>query len=143
MSKELTFEQQQAATYGFLDAFYNRADFGYDVRHWQPRDVNQTIIDIVNQMGKDIVTNTRVTAISELLFNVFESLANSPNFVVALLFVVCKSDLTNTANIATMTQEKLIEEKGALRRNRLAWAVVTQVMAREKQNIELAFNGFI
>ena len=68
MATELTFEEQQASAYGFLDAFYNRADFGYDVQHW----------------GRD-----------------------------------------------------------KLKSNRLAWAVVTQVMAREKQNIELAFNGFI
>ncbi len=143
MAKELTFEEQQASAYGFLDAFYNRADFGYDVRHWDYHDVNQTIIDIVNQMGREIVTNTRVTAISALLFDVFESLANSPNFVAALAIVVLKGNLTSTYEIFRATQEDLIIEKAKLRKNRLAWAVVTQIMAREKQNIELAFNGFI
>lgn len=32
MTEELTFEQQQEIAYAFLDAFYNRADFGYDVK---------------------------------------------------------------------------------------------------------------
>ena len=143
MATELTFEEQQASAYGFLDAFYSRADFGYDVRHWSYRDVNQTIIDIVNQMGNEIVTNTRVTAISAFLLKVCESLANYPNFVVALADIALNGEAISTAKIFSMTQENLIKEKATLRSNRLAWAVVTQIMAREKQNIELAFNGFI
>lgn len=41
------------------------------------------------------------------------------------------------------TKDELVKEKAKLRTNGLAWAVVTQVMAREKGNIELAFLGFI
>ena len=60
----MTFEEQQKSAFGFLQAFYNRADFGYDVNRWRWSDVNQTIIDIVNQMGNDIATNSKVAAIS-------------------------------------------------------------------------------
>lgn len=144
INKELSFEQQQAGAYAFLDAFYNRADFGYDVRHWQPDDVNQTIIDIVNQMGMDIVTNTRVTSISEVLFTICNSLTSYPNFVVALIAIAMESEtMLDAYNVFAITQERLIQEKAKLRKNRLAWAIVTRVMAREKGNIELAFNGFI
>ena len=31
-AKEVTFEQKQAEAYAFLDAYYTRADFGYDVK---------------------------------------------------------------------------------------------------------------
>lgn len=143
MTKDLNFEQQQAVAYAFLDAFYNRANFGYDVRHWQPEDVNQTIIDIVNQMGNDIVTNTRVTAVSDILFRICNSLAKRPNFVTAFFFTLLKDDTRDYYKIITIAKENLILEKPKLRKNRLAWAVITQVMAREKGNIELAFNGFI
>ena len=60
----MTFEQKQAEAYAFLDAFYTRADLGYDVKHWRYEDVTQTIIDIVEQMGNDIYTNTRVVTIA-------------------------------------------------------------------------------
>ena len=123
-----------------MDAFYNRADFGYDVRHWQPEDVNQTIIDIVNQMGNDIVTNTRVTSISELLSAIGGSLSRYPNFIAATLFAIKKAN--DAIDIVSITTQKLVEERDKLKRNRLAWSVVTQVMAREKQNIEIAFGDY-
>lgn len=140
--KELTFEQQQASAYAFLDAFYNRADFGYDVRHWEPDDVNQKIIDIVNDMGNRISLNSKVTAISSLLLTIGQSLATFPSFVTALCIAVGKGEVQDVIGIVSVTKNNLVEERDKLRRNRLAWAVVTQVMASEKGNIELAFAGF-
>ena len=60
IDKNLTYEQQQQAAYAFLAVYYNRADFGYDISRWSWQDVTPTIIDIVNQMGNDIYTNTKV-----------------------------------------------------------------------------------
>ncbi len=142
MAKELTFEEQQAEAYAFLDAFYSRADFGYDVQHWDYRDVNQKIIDIVNDMGNRISLNSKVTAISSLLLTIGQSLATFPSFVTALCVATIKGEVKDVSDMVLITKDDLVKERDKLKSNRLAWAVVTQVMASEKGNIELAFAGF-
>lgn len=139
MKKELSFEEQQLVAYAFLDAFYNRADFGYDVKRWEPSDVNQKVIDIVNDMGNRIVSNSRVTTISPLLATIGETMAIFPSFGAALFAAAVKDEIIDAAHIASVTKQNLVKEYDRLRKNRLAWAVITQVMASEKQNIEMAF----
>lgn len=139
MTKELTFEEQQAIAYAFLDAFYNRADFGYDVKRWTPDDVNQKVMDIVNDMGNRIVLNSRVTTISPLLATIGETMAIFPSFWAALFVAIVKDEIRDVAHITSVTKQSLIKEYDRLRKNRLAWAVITQIMASEKQNIEMAF----
>lgn len=145
-TREQSFKKQQAQAYAFLDAFYNRTDFGYDVKRWRPSDVNQTIIDIVNQMGDDIYTNTRVMAVATVLFaNLIQTLAGgvARNFLEAMILNKISPDTTSETEIMQVTRDNLAQEKEVYRKHSLAWAVVTQVMAREKGNIELAFLGFI
>lgn len=91
-------------------------------------------------MGSDIVTNTRITSISELLSAIGGSLSRYPNFIAATLFAIKKAN--DAIDIVSITTQKLVEERDKLKRNRLAWSVVTQVMAREKQNIEMAFGDY-
>lgn len=144
MEKELTFEEQQEVAYAFLSVFYNRADFGYDVRHWTPSDVTQEIIDIVNQMGREIVTNTRVASVAEIFFEISKSLGQYRNFIAALIDFVLNGGIgtiVSNSRALKATYDKLIDARSKLRKNRLAWAVVTQIMAREKQNIEMSFMG--
>ena len=146
MATELTFEEQQEFAYAFLDAFYNRADFGYDVKYWTPSDVTQEIIDIVNQMGREIVTNTRVASVAEIFFEISKSLAQYPNFIAALIDFVLNGGIGTIASnseVLSATYQQLTDARSKLRKNRLAWAVVTQIMAREKQNIEMYFSGLI
>lgn len=146
MTKELTFEEQQLVAYTFLDAFYNRADFGYDVKRWEPSDVTQEIIDIVNQMGQEMVTNSRVVSVAEMFFAISKSLAQCRNFIAALIDFVLNGGIgtiVNNSEALEATYQNLIEARLKLRKNRFAWAVVTQIMAREKQNIEMYFSGLI
>ena len=145
-NKELTFKQQQEAAYAFLDAFYNRADFGYDVKRWQPSDVNQTIIDMVNEMGDLIYTNTRVVVIaSEAFQKMAKKLVGGgfpTKFIVELILEVITGDLGETDDIMDITRDKIAEERDTYRTNGLAWAVIVNVMASRKQNIEMAFLGW-
>ena len=141
----MTFEDQQRWAYAFLDTFYTRADFGYDVKHHSPSEVNQTVIDIVNQMGNDIYTNTRVVTIASEVFQKIASIlaGGAAGFIVAMATEIITGDLGDSEDITGATKKQLLEEKERYRGNSLAWSVVTQVMAREKGNIELAFMGFI
>lgn len=144
MTKELTFEEQQLVAYTFLDAFYSRADFGYDVKRWEASDVTQNIIDIVNQMGQEMVTNSRVASVAEMFFAISKSLAQYPRFISALIDFVLNGGvgtIVSDSKVLLATYDDLIKAKSKLRQNRFAWAVVTQIMAREKQNIEMSFMG--
>ena len=141
-NKEPTFEQQQKVAYAFLDAFYNRADFGYDVKRWQPSDVNQTIIDMVNEMGNDISINTKVVAVASLLLTIANNLT-SMNFIAALFMAAIEGKVQDVARILDITKDELIKERDKLKSDSQAWAVVISVMASRKQNIEMAFLGWI
>lgn len=146
MAQDLTFQQQQAEAYAFLDAFYNRSDFGYDVTRWKYSDVTQTIIDIVNQMCDDIFLNSKVLAMASVLFkeavkNVVSGFAR--NFLEAMAISKIADTSTDMDIVVKTTRENIAKERDIYRSNALAWAVVTQVMAREKGNIELAFLGFM
>lgn len=145
-NKELTFEEQQLVAYTFLDVFYNGADFGYDVKRWEASDVTQDIIDIVNQMGQEMVTNSRVASVAEMFFAISKSLAQYPRFISALIDFVLNGGvgtITNNSEALAATYQNLIDARSKLRKNRFAWAVVTQIMAREKQNIEMYFSGLL
>lgn len=97
---ELTFEQKQMEAYAFLDAFYNRSDFGYDVKRWKYTDINQTIIDIVEQMGNDISLNTKVLQVANILKTVAEGLIGGvPTFIVALFKATIDGSITDAIDI--------------------------------------------
>ncbi len=143
-AQELTFEQKQAEAYAFLDAYYTRADFGYDVKRWKPEDVTQTIIDIVEQMGNDIYTNTKVLAVASEIFKKLASfMSNGTGFLLSLYITGIAGSSKNNKEIMETTRDNITKDIAIYKNNKLAWAVVTQVMAREKGNIELAFLGFM
>ena len=56
---------------------------------------------------------------------------------------IITGDFGDGDNIIDLIKDDLLKERNTLRSNGVAWAVVTQVMAREKGNIELAFLGFL
>lgn len=143
-AKEVTFEQKQAEAYAFLDAYYTRADFGYDVKRWRPEDVTQTIIDIVEQMGNDIYTNTKVLAVASEIFKKLASfMTNGTGFLISLYITGIAGSSKDIKKIMETTRDNITKDIAIYKKNKLAWAVVTQVMAREKGNIELAFLGFM
>ena len=143
-AKEVTFEQKQAEAYAFLDAYYTRADFGYDVKRWRPEDVTQTIIDIVDQMGNDIYTNTKVLAVASEIFKKLASfMTNGTGFLISLYITGIAGSTKDIKKIMETTRDSITKDIAIYKKNKLAWAVVTQVMAREKGNIELAFLGFM
>lgn len=143
-AKEVTFEQKQAEAYAFLDAYYTRADFGYDVKRWRPEDVTQTIIDIVDQMGNDIYTNTKVLAVASEIFKKLASfMTNGTGFLISLYITGIAGSSKDIKKIMETTRDNITKDIAIYKKNKLAWAVVTQVMAREKGNTELAFLGFM
>lgn len=143
-AKEVTFEQKQAEAYAFLDAYYTRADFGYDVKRWKPEDVTQMIIDIVEQMGNDIYTNTKVLAVASEIFKKLASfMSNGTGFLLSLYITGIAGSSKDIKKIMETTRDNITKDIAIYKKNKLAWAVVTQVMAREKGNIELAFLGFM
>lgn len=143
-AKEVTFEQKQAEAYAFLDAYYTRADFGYDVKRWRPEDVTQTIIDIVEQRGNDIYTNTKVLAVASEIFKKLASfMTNGTGFLISLYITGIAGSSKDIKKIMETTRDNITKDIAIYKKNKLAWAVVTQVMAREKGNIELAFLGFM
>lgn len=143
-AKEVTFEDKQKAAYAFLDAYYTRADFGYDVKRWRPEDVTQTIIDIVEQMGNDIYTNTKVLAVASEIFKKLASfMTNGTGFLISLYITGIAGSSKDIKKIMETTRDNITKDIAIYKKNKLAWAVVTQVMAREKGNIELAFLGFM
>lgn len=56
----LSFSEKQAVAYAFLKAFYTREELGYSVDDYKPKDVTPKIIEIVNQMGKDIIRTNKI-----------------------------------------------------------------------------------
>lgn len=54
----LSFSEKQAVAYAFLKAFYTREELGYSVD--EAKDVTPKIIEIVNQMGKDIIRTNKI-----------------------------------------------------------------------------------
>lgn len=129
----------------FLDAFYNRADFGYDVKRWRYTDVNQTIIDIVNQMGNDMIKNARIVQAASAIKSIAELAlgVGLPSFIVGVVQALLDGTVKDTVAIATVARDRLIEDRKKLRSNPLAWSVVVSIMASRKQEIEMHFQGFI
>ena len=69
--------------------------------------------------------------------------SGAAGFLMAIAIEVVADNFEDAEKILSKAREELMKEKEIYRDNPLAWAVVTQVMAREKGNIELAFLGFM
>lgn len=110
-AKEVTFEQKQAEAYAFLDAYYTRADFGYDVKRWRPEDVTQTIIDIVEQMGNDIYTNTKVLAVASEIFKKLASfMTNGTGFLISLYITGIAGSSKDIKKIMETTRDNITKD---------------------------------
>lgn len=140
--KELSFEQKQAVTFGFLKAFYTSDYVGYNVDRYSYSDVTQDIIDIVNTMGREIVTNVRIVQVANIFKTLAEGVGSLWEFAGALAQIVFSGDLYNFANLVQITKSQLIVEKNRIKANALANSVMLQILNREKTNIELKFMGF-
>ncbi len=143
VNSELSFKEQQALSYAFLDAFYDRQTLGYDVKDYTPDDVTQDIIDIVNEMGRQIVTNTRIVAIAEVFYNIGTAVGLGQTFLRALKNQF--EDIDNVLEIISLisvSKDKLIQQKNIIMSNFFARAVLIQILNTRKQEIELKFLGF-
>ncbi|RAX53145.1 hypothetical protein CCY99_06015 [Helicobacter sp. 16-1353] len=94
-----------------------------------------------------VFTNTRVVTAASAIFKKLASILAGGG-VTGFLFALATEVITGGWNddvdiLKDKTLAELVSERDNLRTNGLAWAVVTQVMAREKGNIELAFLGFM
>lgn len=139
VNSELSFKEQQALSYAFLDAFYDRQTLGYDVKDYTPDDVTQDIIE----MGRQIVTNTRIVAIAEVFYNIGTAVGLGQTFLRALKNQF--EDIDNVLEIISLisvSKDKLIQQKNIIMSNFFARAVLIQILNARKQEIELKFLGF-
>ncbi|CUU88212.1 Uncharacterised protein [Campylobacter hyointestinalis] len=116
---------------------------GYDVKDYTPDDVTQDIIDIVNEMGRQIVTNTRIVAIAEVFYNIGTAVELGQTFLRALKNQF--EDIDNVLEIISLisvSKDKLIQQKNIIMSNFFARAVLIQILNARKQEIELKFLGF-
>lgn len=137
-----TFEEKQIATYAFLKAFYNRAELGYSVDNYTEEDVTQEIIDIVNQMGKDMIRNARILAVADVFKLIASGTSNIFDFVSALIQIIYTGSGATAITLLQTTEQTLLAEKDKIKKNRLAYSAFIQILNREKGNIELKFMGF-
>ncbi|MSN96435.1 hypothetical protein F1B92_04470 [Campylobacter sp. FMV-PI01] len=140
--ENLTFEQKQKVAYGFLSAFYTREELGYSVNNHEWSDVTQDIIDIVNQIGEEIVRNARIVQFANLFNTILGNMGSSIEFIVAMVGAIFDGTILGAIDVTIITKNKLVEEKKLIKRNSLAYAVLIQILNREKGNIELKFMGF-
>lgn len=79
--------------------------------------------------------------------NVFKTLAeglgSKVEFIVALVDLVASGSAEGLVDAIALTEEKLIDERNLIRRNVLAYNTMKIILAREKTNIELSFQGII
>lgn len=137
-----SFEEKQKAAYGFLSAFYTREELGYSVDNHKAEDVTQDIIDIVNKMGEEIVTNARIMQFANLFNAIFGNMGSGLEFVAAIIASIFDGTITGVVDVMQVTKENLVDEKNKIKRNNLAYAAMIQILNREKGNIELKFMGF-
>ena len=142
VSNNLSFEQRQAAAFAFLKAFYTREELGYSVDRYSYTDVTEDIIDIVNHMGKEILSNARILVAASIFKTIAEGAGNIFEFISALIQLLYAKDIPTIAKLLILTQEKLAKEKETIKSNRLAYTALILILNREKGNIELKFNGF-
>lgn len=142
ITENLSFEQQQAVAYAFLSVFYTREELGYSVDHHEYTDVTQDIIDIVNRMGKEITTNTKILVVADIFKTIAEGTGNVVDFINALVQVLYSGNIPVLYDLINMTEKDLINEKNKISQNRLAYVALIQILNREKGNIELKFMGF-
>lgn len=137
-----TFQEKQIATYAFFKAFYNREELGYSVEHHDVDDITQDIIDIVDNMGKEMIRNARILAIADVFKTILEGSGNVINFIGSLIQIIYSGSGLVAINLLETTTDKLIKEKDKIKKNRLAYSAFIQILNREKGKIELKFMGF-
>ncbi|OCR99555.1 hypothetical protein A9K75_06705 [Campylobacter fetus subsp. testudinum] len=143
VNSELSFQEQQAMAYGFLAAFYDRQNLGYSVEDYSYTDVTPEIIDIVNEMGEQIVTNTRIVTIAEVLYNIGVRVGLGATFVSASRDELSIDTIIDIISMVSISKDKLIEQKNIIMSNFFAKAVLIQILNARKQEIELRFLGFM
>lgn len=137
-----TFEEKQIATYAFLKAFYNRAELGYSVDNHTEEDITQEIIDIVDQMGKDMIKNARILALADVFKLIASGSGNIYDFVSSLIQIIYTGSGATAVTLLQTTEQTLLAQKNKIKKNRLAYSAFIQILNREKGNIELKFMGF-
>ena len=71
-------------------------------------------------------------------------MTNGTGFLISLYITGIAGSSKDIKKIMETTRDNITKDIAIYKKNKLAWAVVTQVMAREKgNNIELAFLGFM
>ncbi|WP_089187789.1 hypothetical protein [Campylobacter sputorum] len=128
--------------YTFLKAFYTREELGYDVSRYTYQDVTQEIIDIVENMGNEIIKTNRIVQFANLFKTIAEGLISKYDFISSLIIVIFNGDLKATLESILISEKNLIDERETIRKNVLAYNFMKQILNREKGNIKLAFNGF-
>lgn len=139
----LSFSEKQAVAYAFLKAFYTREELGYSVDDYEAKDVTPKIIEIVNQMGKDIIRTNRIIQSANVFKTLAEGLGSKVEFIVALVDLVASGSAEGLVGAIRITEKTLIDERNLIRRNVLAYNTMKIILAREKTNIELSFQGII
>lgn len=138
----LSFSQKQEVAYKFLSVFYTREELGYSVDSYKPEQVTQQIIDIVNQMGRDIIRTNRIIQSANLFKTIAEGLGSQVEFVIAIVDTIASGSAMGLIDAIQITERTLIDEKDLIRRNVLAYNALKLILNREKTNIELSFQGF-
>ena len=91
-------------------------------------------IDIVNEMGRQIVTNTRIVAIAEVFYNIGTAVGLGQTFLRALKNQF--EDIDNVLEIISLisvSKDKLIQQKNIIMSNFFARAVLIQILNTRKQ----------
>ncbi|WP_267523452.1 hypothetical protein [Campylobacter sp. MG1] len=139
----LSFSEKQAVAYAFLKAFYTREELGYSVDDYEAKDVTPKIIEIVNQMGKDIIRTNRIIQSANVFKTLAEGLGSKVEFIAALVDLIASGSGSSLLDAVNVSEDTLIKERKLIRRNVLAYNMMKVILAREKTNIELSFQGII
>ncbi|OCR95337.1 hypothetical protein CFT12S02847_09115, partial [Campylobacter fetus subsp. testudinum] len=103
----------------------------------------QGIIDIVDEMGEQIVTNTRIVAIADLLYSIGTRVGLGATFTKAISEEFNRVGSLDFIQTIFITKSKLIEQKDLIMGGFLTRAVLIQILNARKQEIELRFLGFM
>lgn len=81
------------------------------MKRWKPEDVTQTIIDIVEQMGNDIYTNTKVLAVASQIFKKLASfMANGTGFLLSLYITGIAGSSKDIKKIIKATRDNITKD---------------------------------
>ncbi|ASM36110.1 hypothetical protein [Campylobacter sputorum] len=73
----------------------------------KPEDVTQDIIDIVNKMGEEIVTNTRIMQFANLFNVILGNMGSGIEFVAAIVASIFDGIITGVIDVIQITKENL------------------------------------